>query len=458
MTIGFLTAIAFTALALGTVEPWSVAIFEILVALLLFLWILKALLEKHFELNVPVTFWPVAAFFIFGVIQSIAVTDAAGKLSSLSVDVEATRYTVTILFFLLAAHLIAANYFNTDSRMQTLSKFLTIFGFLLAVFGLIQFFAWNGSLFWFRPSDGGRWVQGPFVNHNHFAGYLELIVPIPLALIATGAVKESRVVYGFAAVVMIIATIFSASRGGIISLSIAFIFIAVSGYNYKLFKHSSSRHNHNTDALPSAAKNTRFRQTASTMIIIGSILAGLLWLGLGPILDRLPDNRQTESYETFEGSRGWIWKNAVAVFKDNPIFGTGMGTFETALPKYSEGNMAGPDGKLLVWDRSHNDYLQILSDTGLIGGVLAIWFIIAVISLIRRGFYLKDRFRAGLALGCFGAILSLLLHSIFDFNLQLPATSLLFLTLTAVAANLMSKPDKAKSELVKLSESTELTA
>ncbi len=130
------------------------------------------------------------------------------------------KAAVKILFFLLVSHVIAANFFKTRERMQKLMIFLTIFGFALAIFGLLQYFTWNGNIYWLRPALViTKGVIGPFVNHNHFAGYMELIVPLPIALIITGAVKQNRILYGFAAVMMAIALAASLSRGGIISLA-----------------------------------------------------------------------------------------------------------------------------------------------------------------------------------------------------------------------------------------------
>jgi O-antigen ligase len=441
----FLAVIAFTALALGTVEPWSVFIFELTITALLLLWALKVVAAKQLEMVIPITFWPILAFFVLGVIQCFSSSGVQGVSSGISIDAEATRHVVTLLFFLLASHLIAANFLAGQGRQAAVVKFLAVFGFVVAVFGLIQYFAWNGGIYWLRVSDGGRWVQGPFVNHNHFAGYMELLIPLPLALIATGAVKDSRVLYGFASVVMIIALVLSASRGGMISLAIALVFVAVCGFN---FSRSRVRSGYSGGKLLTSGglggKRMGLRRFASTALILGSILAGLLWLGLEPVVNRLPDAASVgnaENSESFEASRGWIWRNSVRIFAANPILGTGMGTFATAIPIYGVDNRATYDGKLLIWDRAHNDYLQILTDTGAIGGSIALWFIASIIIVVKRNSKIADPFRAGIAIGCGGSILSILIHSVFDFNLQLPATSLLFLTLIAIAANLTSSRD-----------------
>lgn len=439
--IGSISIIAFTALAHGAVEAWSVAIFELLIVLLLLLWTIKNLIEKHFELKVPLTVLPIMAFLLLGLIQSISLTNDSGQLISLSFDTQATQSTVKILFFLLVSHILAANIFKTQDRMQKLVIFLTIFGFVLAIFGLLQYFTWNGHLYWLRPAVvTTKGVIGPFVNHNHFAGYMELIVPFPIALIVTGAVNRHRMLYGFAAAMMAIALASSLSRGGIISLVGGLVFIIILGidHNRRKFRAASE-----SSDFTNGFNWTTLINFGALGLILGAIILGTFWIGSSPIIDRLTKNNVVgtdEKAESFDRSRGWIWKNSMTMFRMNSISGVGMGAFETAYPKYSSDN----NGLSQIVDRAHNDYLQVLTDTGLIGGGIVVWFILTVLFIVFRSLRSHDPFRGALAIGCGAAIFSMMIHSIFDFNLQIPSTSMLFLVLTAVTANLAGKRKECK--------------
>src|SRR5690349_20901412 len=86
-----LTAVAFTTLALGTVEPWSVALFELTVLALMLLWTAKAVFEKRLEIKLSPVALPLGALVLVGVVQSIAFTGKNGQVASFSMDVEATR-------------------------------------------------------------------------------------------------------------------------------------------------------------------------------------------------------------------------------------------------------------------------------------------------------------------------------------------------------------------------------
>lgn len=433
----FLFTIAFTALAYGTVEPWSTAIFELLILLILILWAFKSVFSKKFELNIPLTAIPLALFLLFGIIQSISLNGAA-EISSLSYDVEATRSTVKILFFLLISHLIAFNFFATQERIRILLNFLILFGSALGIYSFISYFINSGGIIY-----GG--ISAPFVNHNHLAGYLEMIIPLSVSFILINNLKNFRILYGFATVVIAVTIIGSLSRGGMISAAVGLLFIVISRVFVQHRNRSTDKiRNIHNQGLPPSGKWSLASKLGPLILLLAVIILGGLWVGINPVANRVTDNtlfREDEQAQTFDYIRGWIWKDAVTIFRKNPVFGAGMGTFETVYPNYSAGH-----GIPETVNQAHNDYLQILTDTGLIGGAIALLFIGVIIFSIRRGLLLRDPILSAVATGCAAAIISMMVHSVFDFNLQLPATSLLFLVLTAtlinIATNLDSQPVK----------------
>src|SRR5689334_3160819 len=175
---GMLVALIFTALAFGANEAWSVGLFELLITLLLLLWAVKAVAEKELRLVMPATGWPLAGLCALGVLQSFG----------LSLDREATRGAVTAIFFMLAAFIIACNFFATRERMSLLANVLVVYGIALAVFGLVQYFTFDGKIYWVKPTSYPSF--GPFPNRNHYAGYIEMLAPLPFALIAARAVRR----------------------------------------------------------------------------------------------------------------------------------------------------------------------------------------------------------------------------------------------------------------------------
>jgi O-antigen ligase len=119
----------------------------------------------------------------------------------------------------------------------------------------------------------------------------------------------------------------------------------------------------------------------------------------------------------------------------NPITGVGLGAYETAYPVYSRS-----DGTLLV-NYAHNDYLQVISDGGIIAGALALWFLILIWREVREGSKSRDPLVRGISLGFGASIFAILIHSLFDFNLQIPANALLFLMISTMATGIAAKAE-----------------
>ena len=427
ISAGIFAALAVTALTHGAVEPWSVAIFELIIIALILMWAVKSVNERRLTINVPNAALPLIALLALGVVQSLATTDSSGLRASLSMDVEATRGAVTVLFFLVVSFFMAATFFVNRERFQTLVSFLAVYGLAMAVFALVQHFTWDGKFYWIRPNTQSASPFGPFVNHNHFAGYMEMLLPVPLAVAVTRGVRhEARIFYGFAAAVMGISAITSLSRGGMLSLIAGLLFIAVmSGRVHPERANKRDRPSGRRSALDGLSR------PAAVVAIVVAMGAGVLWIGPDAVIERVT-GKANNAGETFFGSRGWIWRDTVSMIKANPAIGVGLGAYQTAYSIYSRS-----DGSLLV-GYAHNDYLQILADGGIIGAAIALWFIVAIFRAVGRGLRQEDPLIAGVALGSGAAIFSILVHSVIDFNLQLPSNALLFLVLAAVAAHIGS--------------------
>lgn len=421
ISTGLLVVIMFTALAHGAVESWSVAAFGLLITALLGLWAGKAFQERQLSVVLPAALLPLAGLLLYAMIQGIAWRNSDGQISSLSMDVEATRAALPVLFFLCVAFLLAVNFFSRPQDLQRAVNGLIVFGFGLALFALLQYFTWNGRIYWLRPTEFSAF--GPFVNRNHFAGYMEMLIPLPVALMAARAIrKELWLLYGFAAALMSLAVILSLSRGGMISVLAGLVFIAI----------AKSR-------LPKNARRRREQSSAwlvwlkglGGVAALGLILvAGVVWLGAEPVLQRL--GRSIEQVQTEQPgdaiSRSGIWRDTGKLIGDHTLFGVGLGAYETVFPAYSLNTIE------MVVTHAHNDYLQVLADCGVIGGVLAVWFIGVIFRAVWQGIKSPDAFLAALALGGGAGIFAMLLHSLFDFNLQIPSNALLFLTLCAMVS------------------------
>jgi hypothetical protein len=461
IALGLMVVMAGATLAFGGVEPWSLATFGLSIIALLGLWVIKGLADRRLEIIAPTTALPLAALILLGVLQGITITDSAGKRFSVSLDAEATRLATEVLLILLIAFLLSANFLAKAPALTWLRYFLIIFGLALSVFGLIQRFTWNGKYYWvIEPSAQPPMPFGPFVNHNNFAGYVEMIAPIPVALILRRAVRgELAFFYGFAAAMMGLAVVMSLSRGGMISLVAGLMFVVAFGFRgsgkrriedrgsriedrrRSIFDLRSSILDLRSSILdPRSSIPLAASRAGAIIVMLFTIGAGVWWIGADPLIRRIEKSELAPSSmdaghrgETFFRSRGWMWRDTAAMIRDRWALGVGIGAYETAYPIYSS-----HDGTLVV-GQAHNDYLQIMADAGVLGAVIALWFIFLVARDTVRASRHGSRVMSGTALGAAGGMFALLVHSLFDFNFQIPSNALLFLVLTSVVSQIASE-------------------
>jgi O-antigen ligase len=296
----------------------------------------------------------------------------------------------------------------------------------MAVFALIQMFTWDGRIYWLRQTQWS--AVGPFVNRDHFAGYMEMLIPFPVGLLAARAIRpEQRLLYAFAAVMMTVALIASLSRGGLISLAAGLAFIPLAARRL---------HRKGTRAGSRAPIRASMARAGVAAAVFAALGLTLFWIGPVPIINRASatiDQLKEDSNSGQYFSRQWIWKDALSMWKAHPLTGIGLGAFQTVYPVYGHS-----DDSMIV-PAAHNDYLQVLADGGIIGAALLLCFIGLVSRAIYGAVRGPDRFVTGMALGGGAAILAMLVHSLFDFNLQIPSNALLFLVITAVVGPTQSR-------------------
>ena len=417
-------AIVLSALAFGTVHSWAMALFTLGALATLVLWIVDSLRLGVLRISRNVLQLPLLGLLALGVVQLLPLRQATSsgvlgipEANALSLDPYATRMVVVQVAVLVIWFTATLVFTDTPHRLRLLVRTITIFGFFLAIFGLTQSFATPTRVYWVRELAQST-AFGPFINRHHFAGYMELTLGLALGLIFAGSLeKEKRFIYLFAALLMGVALIMTGSRGGIISLVAEILFL----FAFAGFRRRSRRRE--TEPKQSRIRKAGLRTALALSLIIG-LFAGVVLLGGEEALNRFVGTVNMEDPTT---GRAHFWSVTLDIIKANPVVGTGLGAFPVVYTRYDSRN------GLYRLEQAHNDYLQILSDGGIVGGVLALGF---VIMLFRMGFARResrDDFRSGVALGALAGCFAVLVHSFFDFTLHITANALLFLVLAALA-------------------------
>ena len=408
-------AIVLSALAYGTVHYWALALFNLGGLTILLLWVVDGFQLGALRINRNVLQLPLLAGIVLGVVQLLPLR-SGGLLRTLSLDPNSTKLVIVQLSSLLIYFAATLVFVDTPHRLQLIVRTIMIFGFLLAIFGLTQSFTSPTKVYWMRELNQST-AFGPFINRHHFAGYMELTISLPLGLLLAGSIdKEKRLLYLFLAGMMGVALVMTASRGGIISLVAEIVFLVIVTAIWR--KHGERRR----------VGSSRLKSLATRVGLAGALIVGLFMgvvlLGGEFSLNRFIDSVNTDDPTT---GRAHFWSVTLDIIKANPIAGTGLGAFGVIYTRYDTHN------GLYRLEQAHNDYLQVFSDAGVVGGVLAFSF---VAILFYRGFRRarsRDDFRRGVALAALGGCFAVLVHSFFDFTLHTTSNALLFLILAALA-------------------------
>jgi len=408
-------AIVLSALAYGTVHYWALGLFNLGGLIILALWLVDGFQLGNLRINRNLLQLPLIGAIVLGVVQLLPLR-GGGLINTLSLDPNNTKLVIVQLMSLLVYFAATLVFVDTPHRLRVLVRTIMIFGFLLAIFGLTQSFTSPTKVYWIRELNQST-AFGPFINRHHFAGYMELTISLPLGLLLAGSIdKEKRLLYLFIAGLMGVALVMTASRGGIISLVAEIVFLVIVT---AIWRKPSERRRRTSSRL----KGIATRVALAAALIVG-LFMGVILLGGEFSLSRFIDTVNTDDPTT---GRAHFWSVTLDMIKANPVVGTGLGAYGVIYTRYDTRN------GLYRLEQAHNDYLQVFSDAGVVGGALALAF---VVMLFYRGFQRaksRDDFRRGVALAALGGCFAVLVHSFFDFTLHTTSNALLFLVLAALA-------------------------
>ncbi len=399
LRFGICALVVFSVAAHGGVEDWARAVFETGAGLIFFAWASWICFTHQEQIVISPLLPPLAAFslVVFG---------------QLFFHGTASSYSTRTEFLLLLSDLIllflAGQAFRTLQDWRGFIWFGIVLGFLVSIFGILQHLTFNGKLYWFRELHYGGIPFGPYVNRNHFAGFVELILPLALIPLVLGRVRRERwPVVGLFAVVPIGALFLSASRGGIVSFGVELAVLA----------------------LVMIQRRTRGKQLVAGAVVLLLALSMVYWLGVDQLLQRFSS---LQSLEVTAGKRASMRRDTWQIFLHHPVAGTGLGTLQIVYPFYESLY----DGKIV--NHAHNDYLEALAETGILGGLCCAWFLGGLFrGSFRRLRQLNNSFAGTLQLSGLVACIGFLVHSSVDFNLHIPSNALLFFLMAHLASSEM---------------------
>lgn len=433
----FIFVLIFAPLAFGTVEYWSYAIMEGAVLLALFILLIQKN-AKQTWVEVP-GFWPLMLFLAYILVQLVplppglmnVISPATYRLYGETValfDPEAWM-TLTVNkketlseFFRFSAYaalyIVTVQLLTDKVLLQRTLYIIAGFAAFFALFAIVQRFTSNHKILWLMAAPNSSFF-GTYVNRNHYAGFMGMLFPVVVSLFlfmkpeAYYTTFRERIVEFFSEIqshiyvllwlsslLMAVSIFLCRSRGGIVSMCLALSFLGL--------------------LLAFRGKNKKAGVTLCALFL--SILFAVGWFGWDPIFERF-NHIRNETGE-IQDARLLIWQDSRPIIGDFPVTGSGFGTFNSIFPAYGRF----PGG--ITFTHSHNDYIELATDGGLVAYLLVGCFLGAVfLPSIRVFRKRRDAFSIYLFAGCSAGLLSLLLHSFTDYNLRLGANGLYFFLL-----------------------------
>jgi O-antigen ligase len=401
-----IAALASVPWALGGVEAWAWAPLALVACVVFYLWGWGSVQQRMLKLVWSPLYLPLSLLSVLGVVQ---------YAEGLTLDRSETRQALVLLAADIGFFFLVVQLFSTASGKTWRAFGLTVhlLASSLGLFAVLQFAAGEQRIYG-QVATPGNLLFGPYVNPNHYAGLMEMLVPVAFFYIAEirGRWAPATLVpLGMGAAVAVASLLLTGSRGGLLAFAAEVVIAAI------------------------VWRTSFTRRRGSLIPVTTAILAAVFlfaWLDPGTVAHRLGvivklGEPTWKQWVTF---RKDMALDSLRMFRDHPLCGVGLGNFEAAYPRYQ----SFPSD--LWMDYTHNDYLQALAETGVIGAVLitsalALFLLCVFRDASDRSTFDGSWIQLGATLGCCG----LLVHSMFDFNLHIPANAAWFAALAGIAVS-----------------------
>lgn len=413
--IVLISSLLLAPLAFGAVQPWGWGALAVLSVIAMLCWAIGCIRQEGLVLAWPPLYLPPVLLLVLA---------AAQLVGGQTVDPIATRDSIILGCVYLVLFALAATLFANATLAQwlKLGKVVTVYTFLLSIFAIVQFFSSPDRIYWTVVPRWGGNIFGPYVNHNHYAGLMEMLVALTAAFwINRQRYDKWNWFSGFATLLGLASVALSGSRSGVASVLLEMVLLL-------------------GVAMVAQYRQHRLHNPVPALALVFLCSALLVaWITPQEVTAHLQAAVRVQD-ASFE-QRMVMARDTLGIFRAHPLTGTGLGSFETAYPEFQSLVTE------LRIDHAHNDYAEALAETGLIGGLL--------IAVGLGMFFWKTAknfsspltvtqnsivwLRFGATIGCLG----LLVHSFFDFNLHIPANAAWFVFLGALAS---TEPEAPASE------------
>ncbi|MFC1812260.1 O-antigen ligase family protein [Thermodesulfobacteriota bacterium] len=451
--IGIIALLIFAPLAFGSVHVWAYTIIEIGVFFLLALWVVDRLFFSKSDaiewVRTSVNLVLILLIALIGIqmvplpssmIALLSPRTFADKMQLFDMIQKAYGAAlpkpswICLSYYFhptlteslkLMAHIgmffLVLNTIRSRRQINILIYSLILVGLFEASYAVVQIFSTNPQVWWWRSRVGTfhHFASGTFIGSNHFAAYMGMVLCLLLGFIVAQKRKTARLTSGlggfrssfqravgwfspesehpklifffFVAVFIGVAILLSASRGSIFSIGISMVLLSV---------------------LLFSKRQHRIYGGLALSLFLATLAYGL-HVGIDPTLDKFKQNQGF--YDRLKTTR-----TIIPMIADYPIIGVGWGNFRYLYPRYID-----DFDRVSTSGYAHNDWIESGTEAGIAGGVLIlIAFAGYLVKMIRIWMRRRDLYALGVGTGVITGLLSIGIHSFFDFNMHVPANAL----------------------------------
>lgn len=361
----------------------------------------------------------------------------AGGTSHVTVSLFPYGTATTILWMAAPAivFFVVVNSVRRPWQVASVIGALVVLAVFQVFYGSWEEFSGHRHVFWVTRHDHLAAVTGTYLNKNHFAGLLEMVLPATLGLLAAVAPRGDAgvatrvrvaamasspsvhlpVILAWAAGIIAIGVCLSMSRSAMMGIVMS---VAALGMCIGL-----------------AAGFRRYTLILLLFVIVVLLLA--VAIGSDILVKRVEMSMAERS--TSWGDRMDLARSGLRMLATYPMTGTGLGSFRYAFERFQSARFGDR-----VADYLHNDWLQVTCEMGLPGLVIVLGGVAsAMVGTIRLAFRRSDTFCRWVCLGTMTGVGAMLFHSFFDYNLyKIPANRLVFAALAGVGVAAARMPSR----------------
>jgi O-antigen ligase len=429
--VGLLAVIVFTAIPYGTVDAWFETVFECAVFALTTIWISEVLLRGSWQVNKTLILLPMMLLTAYAFLQTVQLP---GKFfvpsngspiaqTSLTIDQYQTHLTAVKMLALTLFTALLLLHVSSRKRLQWLVHIVIALGLGSALFAIGRQLLQSPdsttgfALPFLYPGIG----YGQFLSSNVFAFLAEMAFALVMGVVLGGGVRRQHIpIYLAISLIIWAALVLSNSRGGILGFICQAVMLAVVGLSWFRSRRLAGETGREQRTIPWFLPI----RILVILVMVVTLVVGVLWMGgerLASKLDKDVANATTDGV-----TRKEIWQSTWQLIKHNPWTGVGFGAYFLAIPQYQSGS-----GRTKI-EQAHNDYLDLAASGGVLAIILAAWFLGVIIWRARSSLRSADAFRRAAGLGAAAGLLSVSVHSLVDFGLQVTGIAVVALTLVVI--------------------------